>query len=168
MVSEIHAQNGEFREWFEVYNASSRTIDLEGLLIKVTRLDGGADARFLVRSGVTMGPEEYVVFGNELPGAEPTHVDYGYHIDIASQSTSDNPKLLSDSGAMEVESCGERIDLLIYRNLPSNGSFVLDGDISPPTSVDNDAEDDWCVDETENVDLGIRGTPQQENPICPE
>jgi hypothetical protein len=170
VVSEMHAsQTGQYGEWLEVYNASSRTIDLQGLRVKVIRLDGGSSTQFLVRSALSLAPEQYIVFGNQ-PGAGGDHVDYDYFSDIASQSTSENPKLLYDTGAIELESCGERIDLLVYRNLPSTGSLVLDGDV-PPDAVDNDNEVNWCVDNAEDAmseELGIRGTPQEENPICPE
>ena len=166
VITEIHGpQTGEdaYGEWIEIYNASTRTIELSGLSVTVTRLDGSAQAKFLVRSATSIGPGAYAVFGKQIAGDEPAHVDYGYISDLDSK--------LYDSGAVEVVSCGMRIDLMVYRNLPTKGSVVLDGSIKPPTAEANDDEVNLCLDQTED-DMselsGIRGTPQEGNPVCPE
>jgi hypothetical protein len=166
VVTEIHGpQSGEdgYGEWIEIYNSSSRPIDLTGLAVSVTRLDGSAEAKFLVRSRATVEPDGYAVFGKQIAGDEPAHVDYGYISDLESK--------LYDSGAVEVKSCGMRIDLMVYRNLPTKGSVILDGTISPPTAAANDDEMNLCLDQTEDAMTelsGIRGTPKEGNPVCPE
>lgn len=165
VITEIHGpQSGEDRygEWIEIFNASTESVNLKGLSVRVLRLDGSAQSRLLVRDSVSMSAGSYAVLGKQVSGAEPDHVDYGYISDI------DNK--LYDSGAIQIESCGSEIDLVVYRNLPSKGSLVLDGSIVPPTAVANDEEANWCIDdEADEMSplMGIRGTPQEENFICP-
>jgi hypothetical protein len=169
VITEIHGpQSGEDRygEWIEVFNASPAVVDLSGLSVSVIRLDGSSEERLLVRSTLSIASGAYAVFGKQLPGAEPDYVNYGYLSDLSATN-----KKLPDSGAIEVSSCGERIDLVVYRNLPSKGSVILDGSIDPPSAVANDDEINWCIDNTEDAmseTFGIRGTPQEANPICPE
>lgn len=164
VVTEIHGpQSGEdqYGEWIEIYNTTGRTIDLSGLSVSFTKLDGSSANDMFVRSAVTIDPGAYVVFGRQFAGAEPDHVDYGYIGDIDSK--------LFDSAAVQISSCGEQIDIALYRNLPTKGSLTLSGDISPPTADANDDERNWCEDtrEDENTaQLGVRGTPGEENPSC--
>ncbi len=166
VVTEIHGpQSGEdaYGEWIEIYNSTSRTIDLSGLSVTITRLDGSTQSKFLVRNATSIAPASYATFGKQIAGDEPAHVDYGYLSDIDGK--------LFDSAAVEVVSCGERIDLLVYRNLPTKGSVILDGSIDPPTAAANDDEANLCLDQIEDEKTeqdGIRGTPQEGNPVCPE
>lgn len=164
VVTEIHGpQSGEdqYGEWIEIYNSTSRTIDLSGLSVSFTKLDGSSENRFLVRTPLALEPGGYAVFGRQPVGAEPDHVDYGYQGDLDSK--------LFDSAAVRVSTCGDLVDLAVYRNLPTKGSLILDGDISPPTAEANEDERNWCVDnrEDDNTEqLGVRGTPREENPSC--
>lgn len=166
VVTEIHGpQTGEDRygEWIEVYNPTGRSVDLSGLKINFIKLDGSSTTSVLVRRPVQIEPDSYAVFGRQVLGAEPSYVDYGYINDMDSK--------IFDTAAVELSACGEVVDVAVYRNLPSRGSLVLSGDISPPTAEANDDERLWCVDalEDENTEqFGIRGTPQEENPTCPE
>jgi hypothetical protein len=166
VVTEIHGpQSGEDRygEWIEVFNASPNAVDLTGLSVSIIKLDGSSEDRVLVRNSVSVAAGGYAVFGKQIAGDEPAHVDYGYLSDMDGK--------LPDTGAIEIQSCGERIDLVVYRNLPSKGSVILDGSINPPTATANDDELNWCIDNTEDdmsETFGIRGTPQEENPVCPE
>jgi hypothetical protein len=166
VITEIHGpQSGEdaYGEWIEIYNGTSNTIDLSGLSVSVTRLDGSSESKFFVRNATSIAPASYATFGKQIAGGEPAHVDYGYLSDIDGK--------LFDSAAVEVVSCGQRIDLLVYRNLPTKGSVILDGKIDPPTAASNDDEVNLCLDQTEDAmteQSGIRGTPQEGNPVCPE
>ncbi|MCP4446169.1 MAG: lamin tail domain-containing protein [Myxococcales bacterium] len=164
VVTEIHGpQSGEdqYGEWVEVYNATGRTIDLAGLSVNFIKLDGSSERAMFIRSSVNLDSGAYGVFGRQTAGAEPEHVDYGYKSDIDSK--------LFDSAAVEISSCGEFVDLAVYRDLPTKGSLTLNGEISPPTAAANDDDVNWCVDdlEDENTEqMGVRGTPQEENPVC--
>ncbi len=164
VVTEVHGpQTGEDRygEWIEIYNATGSAIDLSGLSVTFKKLDGSSNTRLFIRTALSLAPGAYAVFGRQTAGAEPEHVDYGYKADLDSK--------LYDSAAVEVISCGDQIDLAVYRNLPTKGSLTLDGAISPPTALANDDERSWCVDNREDEDteqLGVRGTPGEENPVC--
>lgn len=166
VITEIHGpQSGAdaYGEWIEIYNSTSRTIDLTGLAVTLTKIDGSTQARFLVRNATSIAPASYAVFGKQIAGDEPDHVDYGYISDLDGK--------LYDTAAVEVISCGTRIDLLVYRNLPTKGSVILDGAIDPPTAEANDDEANLCLDTAEDdmsEQSGIRGTPQKGNPACPE
>ena len=165
VVTEIHGpQSGEdaYGEWIEVYNPTTREIDLRGLSVSLIRLDGSKQADLIVRTPVPLVSGGYAVFGRQLAGQEPAHVDYGYISDFDSK--------LYDSAAVEISSCGRRVDVAVYRNLPPKGSLILDGATEPDAELNND-EANWCVDarEDENSETdGIRGTPKEANPVCEE
>lgn len=163
VVTEIHGPqtgNDQYGEWLELYNASGKTIDLSGLSVVFFKLDGSQAVRLLVREQTQVKPDSYVVIGRQVAGSEPVHVDYGYISDI--------DRDLYDSAAIEVSSCGTFIDLVVYRNLPTKGSLILDGS-GAPTAVGNDVEANWCVDNEEDAnsdERGVRGSPREGNPSC--
>lgn len=163
MVSEVRGpQSGEngYGEWIEVFNATGSQVDLKGLSVQVIKLDGSSRSEFLIRRSLPVSAGAYAVFGNNLPGLESSHVDYGYGADF--------PGKLPDSAAIEITTCGERADLLVYRNLPPKGSLILTGEDEPDATT-NDDELAWCVDEREDEQTpnnGIKGTPQEANPVC--
>ena len=150
----------EIGEWIELYNASSLTIDLTGVAVVVTRLDGGSDARLVFRREVRVDSGDYVVLGRffDLPELRPDYVNYGYSEDFDSS--------LYDTGAIEIFACGTMTDQLVYRNLPSTGTFAFDGAIDPD-ATDNDDANNWCIDELTG-DPDATGTPGERNPVCSE
>ena len=165
VISELRGSqsgNDEYSEWIEVYNASGGEIDLAGLVVSISKLDGSSDARLLVRESVPLDVGEYAVLGRQLPGAEPAHVSYGYQDDFSGD--------LYDSGAVALSSCGVRLDLAVYRNLPTRGTLALDGAAEPSAEANDDAAN-FCVDDAEDADsdlAGIRGTPRERNRPCSE
>lgn len=150
-----------YGQWVELYNASGRELDLEGLQITITRLDGGGTGDVLVRTrGVTVGAGDHVVLG-AFEAAAPAHVDYGWLPDF--------DQSFYDSGAVDLWACDTRVDRVVYRDLPSTGTWSLDGDLSPSAEA-NDDDSAWCVDDVEDPDetteLGVRGTPGEANRSC--
>jgi len=164
VVSEIRGdQSGsddELGEWIELYNASSQSIDLKGVAVVVQRLDGGSNARLVFRRDVIVDAGEYAVLGRffDLPELLPAYVSYGYSEDFDSS--------LYDTGAIEIYACGTLTDQLIYRNLPSTGTYAFDGALDPDAAANDDA-DLWCTDAVSGVPLAS-GTPGERNPACPE
>ncbi|MBT8493023.1 MAG: lamin tail domain-containing protein [Deltaproteobacteria bacterium] len=147
-------------EWIELYNASSSAIDLTGVAVTVTRLDGGSSARLVFRRAVTVGPKEYVVMGRffDVTGINlPSYINYGYASDFDSS--------IYDTGAVEIFSCGTETDEIVYRNLPSTGTYALDGAVDPSAEANDDLEA-WCNDELTG-DPDATGTPGERNPACP-
>jgi hypothetical protein len=165
VVTEIRGpQSGgdTYGKWIELYNASGGTIALTGLEVLLRRLDGGAEQTIRVRgTAVAVAAGAYVTLGDFVAGDEPDHIDYGFAPDL------DSP--IYDSGAIEVYACGELIDTAIYRNLPTTGTWSFG--VVPPTAEGNDVEPAWCTDDFDDPDdtgeLGIRGTPREENRPCP-
>lgn len=163
VLTEIRGpQSGDdgYGEWLEIYNASPGEIDLAGLALTIFKLDGSSESHILVRRHITVAADGYAVVGRQLAGQEPAYVDYGYITDF--------DRDLYDSGAIELSSCGQSIDITVYRNLPTRGTLVLDGDLSPTADL-NDDEAAWCVDAEEDAmspTQGIRGTPRERNRSC--
>lgn len=167
VVTEIRgAQSPEpgYGEWIELFNGSASAIDLTGLRVSLTRLvDGTAAASFVLRGGASTDAAAggYFVLGRFPAGEEPEYVQYGY----ADSYDQDLPT----GAAVDLYSCGELVDRMIYRSLPSEGTYSLSGAIDPPEDGENDAEGAWCVDMTEDDDtptMGIRGTPGKKNIPC--
>jgi len=154
-----------YGQWIELYNASGQALDLFGTQLWVQRLDGGAEARIIIRlRELNVSAGGYVVVGGFPAADTPTHVDYGYLEDFSTD--------LYNGAAVDVMACGEQIDRVIYRDLPSKGTLALDGALDPPDATQNDDETAWCQDDNEDnpdpTQLGIRGTPGEGNIQCPE
>jgi hypothetical protein len=140
-------------EWIELYNASGQSIDLEGIRVRFRRKDGSSEIPVLVRETVTAPADSYVVLGLFLNDANrPAHVNYGF--------ASDYTETWLAAAAIDVESCGVRIDRATYDALPKMGSFSFTG-AKPPEPNDNDDLRNWCANTT------LTGSPQQANPPCP-
>lgn len=143
-------------QWIELYNASGRALDLTGLILRVQRIDGGAQAILVVRRpGVTLAAGDYVVLGQAEDGDEPAHIDYGYLVDYDGD--------LYDDGGLTAVSCGDVIDQVVYRDLPGAGSLSLDGAADPDAQLNDEANaadpaSAWCIDGA--------GTPGERNPTC--
>jgi hypothetical protein len=166
VVTELRGEQSgadTYGQWIELYNATAAAIDLEGAVVEVVRLDGGAEGRILVRDSLPVAAGAYAVLGRFAPGEEPDWVDYGYALDFASS--------LFDSGAIDVIACDVQVDRVVYHDLPTTGTLALDGAIDPPTATANDDEASWCPDQVDDhpdpTELGIRGTPGQGNRPCP-
>jgi hypothetical protein len=166
VVTEVRGpQSGEdiYGDWIELYNASGSSVSVRGMLMSISRLDGSSFGRVLVREPLSMPAGEFAVLGRQPIEPLPGHVDYGYIADFDSN--------LFDTGAIQLYGCDRdlEVDRAIYRNLPSTGTFGIDGAIDPPTADDNDDETAWCVDDEADANSatdGIRGTPQERNREC--
>jgi hypothetical protein len=151
----VDPNNGE---WIELFNASGATLDLEGIRVRFRRKDGSTEVPILVRESVPVAAGEYVVLGLFLNDAtRPAHVDYGF--------ASDFTGAWLGAAAIDVESCGTRIDRSTYDALPRTGSFSFTG-AKPPEPNDNDDLRNWCTNDA-MVGAVFPGSPQQANPPCP-
>ena len=137
--------------WVELYNASAKNLDLEGVKVRFRKKDGSSEVPILVRRSVIVDPGAYVVLGLISDNEErPSYIDYGFGDDY--------PVEYLAAAAVDVEMCGERIDRAVYDILPKTGTYsfggALDGD-------SNDIPAMWCTNDSSP------GTPQQANPPCP-
>lgn len=136
--------------WIELYNASAATLDLEGLRIRFRKKDGSGEIPVIVRTSLVVEPGGYTTLGRYTDDNLPPHVAYGFGAEF-------DAKWL-DAAAVEVESCGERIDLAQYDALPEAGTLAF----GPAPDADiNDIPTEWCIDPE------ATGTPGAANPPCP-
>jgi hypothetical protein len=142
--------------WVEIYNASPTTVDLLGARLRFRSLDGSSEIAVLVRRTVNVAAGGYVVLGLTPDQGRPDHIDYGF--------ASDYPMAWQSSRALDVESCGERIDRVQFSSLPGEGTFALG--TNPPSADANDLPGSWCTDRT-MVGTTFPGTPGAANPACP-
>lgn len=143
-------------EWIEIYNASARSIDMEGIRVRFRRKDGSSEIPIIVRESTTVAAGGYVVLGLFLNDAtRPAHVDYGFASDFTQEWLG--------SAAVDVESCGTRIDRATYDALPKMGTFSFGP--TPNTDMNDDLRL-WCTNAT-MIGAAYPGTPKQANPPCP-
>jgi hypothetical protein len=138
-------------DWVELYNASGQTIDLAGTRIRFRRKDGSSEIPILVRRSVEVAAGAYVVLGKGDDNFNPEHIDYSFGNDFAAGWLS--------AAAVDVETCGLRVDRAVYDTLPDTGTFSLG--VMPPNADDNDLPASWCTDATP------AGTPRAPNTACP-
>lgn len=138
--------------WVELYNGSGGALDVIGLHVRLRKIDGSADDLILIRRSVTVGNGEYVVIGLGPDDMRPADVDYAAGTDAA--------EVMFDIGAIDVDGCDDvAADQIIYQGLPSTGTYSFG--LTPPTSLGNDEDADWCTNPTPG------GTPGAANPPCP-
>ena len=151
----VDAVNGE---WIELFNASGKSVDLEGIRVRFRRKDGSSEIPILVRDTVNVAAGEYVVLGLFLNDENrPAHVNYGFAGDFTGAWLG--------AAAIDVETCGTRIDRATYDALPKTGSFSFTG-AKPPDPNDNDDLRNWCTNGA-MTGTAFPGSPQQANPPCP-
>ena len=136
----------------ELYNASGRGIDLEGLKIRFRKKDGSSEIDVLVRRPLQTSANAYVVLGL-VPdnSSRPSYIDYGF--------AGDFKQGFLPAAAVDVVSCDQLIDRAVYDVLPKTGTHSLG--TAPPSANDNDIPASWCDNPVS------AGTPQQPNPPCP-
>jgi hypothetical protein len=181
VFSELRAaQTGQdsIGHFIEIYNASGRTIDLQGVWIHQTSVSG-AEQRFLIREPLELGPRRYAVIG---PGLEPlpSWIDYGVGWDIsggnavANEPPRDLIKASYPTGFFSLHACDELIDELYYPpgSLPTTGTLACGNLEAPPSADQNDdaSAGCWCIDadppDVPVPGIGMPGTPGRAN-RCP-
>lgn len=169
VITEIRGKQSDpadtYGQWIEVYNPTDAAIPLGGITFYLYKLDGSGDFRFLIRDLDAEVPAGgYAVLAGEAAGDK----------DFATYTfTSDEDGSLYAAAIIEVYSCENEVDRMLYRSLPALGTLSLDGAV-PPSAELNDTTDDpiWCVDATPpdpnepKIELGIRGTPGEANRPC--
>lgn len=154
VVTEVRGPQDDLEgPWIELFNASGSTIDLAGIKVRFRRKDGSSEVPVLVRRSLTVGAGDYTVLGLFLDGdaQTPAHIDYGFLDDFDASWLA--------AAAIDVETCGQRVDLATYDVLPDVGTFSLG--TSPPDAEANNLPASWCTDAT------VAGTPGAPNNACP-
>lgn len=147
-------------QWIELANVSGQDIDLEGLHLELQRLDGSGPLDMIVRYKRPVMADQYYVLGFIPDTMLEGGVDYGLGGEFDGDMYGD--------GLLSVVACGETVDEVLYRDLPTAGTRSLG--IVPPTADGNDDDAAWCVDATAPegpmTELGIPGTPGEANRPC--
>ncbi|MFT3694739.1 MAG: lamin tail domain-containing protein [Kofleriaceae bacterium] len=142
--------------WIELYNASSTSIDLEGLKVRFRKKDGSSETDVIVRRSLPVAAGEYATLGLfDDDTTRPSYIDYGMNGDF---HTSFLP-----AAAVDLEACGIRIDRATYDVLPDMGTYSLGG---VPSADNNDLPTSWCTDATNMAGM-YPGTPREANITCP-
>ncbi len=147
VITEISGDRSDdgLGQWIELYNASGTSLNLAGTRVEFTTLNGSTTDEFTVRTELNLAPKQYATFGQLQAG----HIDYVFADDFTGS--------LLSTAAVRVFACGDEVDRVIYRDLPTVGSIALDGALAP-TSIQNDNEENFCAD--------ALSTPQKANNTC--
>jgi len=146
------------KEWFEIYNATHAAIDLAGLTITHSRLDGSQLNRHAV-GAATIAPGQFFTLGSAPPGAAPPYVDYGYGDDLGDLSNS--------AGGTLALACGDReIDRASYGEVREGHARELTGAVAPDYTLNDDAGN-WCQASDGEFEAGNFGTPGADNDCRP-
>jgi hypothetical protein len=148
-------------EWFEIYNAGSRAVDLQNLVIA----DSAASGRrpfHLISSSVVVAPGGYVVLGNTSNttnnGGVP--VDYAYGAALALANSLDAIKIARVYGTDTLT-----IDRTQYANASISAQNGISRELNNP-ALDNANMDgsNWgSASVTSVYGPGGRGTPKAQN-----
>jgi hypothetical protein len=146
------------KEWFEIYNASDRPLELKGLTITHEKPDGSS-AKSHVMTEVTIAPEQYFTLGNGVLAELPLYVNYGYGSDLGELYNGTAGKLALSCGSTEIDSA-------TYDGITAGHSRELT-DAQPPDVTLNDDQANWCQGDSNEFEAGNFGTPGSENDCEP-
>ncbi len=148
------------KEWFEIYNASTRAIDLDGVTITHERPDGSRSNSHTMRS-FTLASGEYAVLGSVGDEFVVGFLDYGYADDLGD--------LFNTDGGVIRLSCGDtEIDEATYDEVTPGRSTGFDGGVTPDFTA-NDSLANWCLTPNEDsftFEDSNFGTPGDANFDC--
>ena len=143
--------------WVELYNTTSAAIAMRGVALRFRNPTGASEIDVEVRRAFDAPAGAYITIGLVDDATRPDYIDYGILGQLGTTWPSDV--------ALEVDTCGTKIDVVQYSSLPSMGTLSLDG-ASPPTADANDFAAHFCTDAT-LVGGAYPGTPRQPNIVCP-
>ncbi len=146
------------KEWFEIYNASDRPVELKGLTITHARPDGSR-ANSHVMKAATVAPGQYYTLGNSATDLLPAYIDYGYSADLGDMFNTDGGRLTLACGSSEIDSATyEAVEEGRSRQLTSS---------QPPDYTVNDDVASWCEATGTEFDVANFGTPGSESDCSP-
>jgi hypothetical protein len=148
----------EGKEWFEIYNATDRPIELEGLRVDHGRPDGSR-LESHVMDAVTIAPGQYFTLGNATSDLVPAYIDYGYSADLGDFFNSDGGTLSLNCGDSQIDSAN-------YETVEEGSSRQLTAATFPDYTL-NDDQANWCEAADAEFEEGNFGTPGAENDCTP-
>jgi hypothetical protein len=146
------------KEWFEIYNATDRAIDLEGLRIDHSRPDG-TKLESHVMGAATLAPGQYFTLGNAAPDLLPVYVDYGYSGDLGDMFN-------SDGGKLSLNCADAELDAATYEEVSEGHARQLSSAAFPDYTI-NDLVTNWCEAAEAEFEPSNFGTPGSESDCRP-
>lgn len=159
-------------EWFELYNATDRVLDLSGLRVSG---EGGVDAGFTITGSLEVEPGAFVVLGVSDCSDEAVCTGNAYNGGVAVDVVYDRDDLeLDENGdtirlTIDVDGTGVLLDVVTW----DASDWVIQRDHALQANVNafdlewaNNLPSNWC---SANASYGARalyGTPGAENPPC--
>jgi uncharacterized Zn-binding protein involved in type VI secretion len=159
VITEVFADPAgadEGREWFELFNATGRAVELSGVTITSSKADGSR-ARTHVIAAASVAADGYLVLGNALPELAPAHVGHGYGTELGELFNGEGGKLSLSCGGMEIDS-------VRYERVRSGRARAFDGGVAPD-ALANDEAPRWC-DAASTYEAEGYGTPGARNDDC--
>ena len=143
-------------EWFEIYNSTSDSINLNGLSVS----DNGSDS-FTVNRTLVIEAADYLVFGKNADSRTNggVDIDYSYGSQMTLSNSDDEIILENDLGL---------VDMIAWDNgqtFPDPTGTSMNLDPIYYTESDNDNGSNWC-ESTNVLSAGDYGTPGSENESC--
>lgn len=146
------------KEWFEVYNATSKDVELRSVTIGFAKIDGSSPKTHVVTKG-TVKKGGYFVFGDAPDATKPSWMGYSYGDNLGASG------MANSSGSLFVKCGAAKVDEVTYDVAGTSGkSKELDGKIVPDSAA-NDKADNWC-DATTALTGNDFGTPGEANDAC--
>jgi hypothetical protein len=167
VITEVMVSPDGSEEWFEIYNATGESIDLEGRELIYDKADGTTPKSHIVARSLPIEPGDYVVVAGMLDelaaGDEADHLDYGYANELGD--------FVSTRGHLVIRDAGEIVDEMYYGEpvageaATSGASRSFDGALSPD-AVANDPVERWCDSRSEFDGPAFLATPGAANDLC--
>ncbi|MHB8874542.1 MAG: lamin tail domain-containing protein, partial [Myxococcaceae bacterium] len=145
------------KEYLELYNATAATIELKGLTVYTSKLDGTSLKTHVLRAG-SVPSRGYFTLGDVRAGeVNPAYIGYSYEDGLGA--------LANGEGVLGLKCASVVIDEVKYQTAPKAGrARTFDGLLQPNATL-NDDEASWCEADAEFVP-GLFGSPAMANEPC--
>jgi hypothetical protein len=144
-------------EWFEIYNASSQSVDIFQLVIKK-----GSVVQHIVNEHILIEPQQYLALGRSINAS--SSIDYIYGSDLTLTNTGDEIEIANYGSD---GSDGQSIATVNYGDagFPSGTGASLNLDLNSFDVNLAQVGDNWCIS-TATFDTGDLGSPGSMNDAC--
>lgn len=158
VITEVMANpegEDEGNEYFEIYNTTGSAIDLNGLVLEKSAVDG-SKAKIHVMKETVIEAGQYMALGGVVPEFRAPYIGYGYSDDLGTMTNS--------GGQLRLSCKDTEVDHIFYGEAASGRSQGLDGNLTPDHLI-NDLNENFCNATTEFATESF-GSPGVENEPC--
>ena len=164
VISEVMGNPGGVdsgQEWLEIYNATAGPVNLKGVKLSSSRLDGSSDKTWRMPD-LIIPKDGYVVFGNADDAALPPFVNAGYKGSLSDMvSTGTKFSIKCNSTVVDEVETGATIEAVAWQL----SSLNMDASA-------NDKPENWCAasqdvtSPTPEIWQDFKGSPGKANRPC--